>query len=183
MLDLYIIRGKPSATDPTADPRLPQGRGIGPLFEGLMAYRIHQDNLLWERTNTLIAVQAGLFAGAYALHTYPKVVALVLLAGAILSSFLFLIMLRHVAHRDANDIVMHKIFAVLADGSAVSGEGLRLSVPVMRRAPVKASYLLRGVALFFIVFDLYVAAVFLGCLGPPGFLGLPSHWPVVAISN
>jgi hypothetical protein len=149
----------------------PQHPEIGSLFDGMMAYWIHQDQLLWERANTLIAVQAGLFTGAYALSNRPRVMASLLLAGAVLSLALFLVMLRHVAHRDANDVVMHRIFGILADGSPVAGEALMLGAPWTCRAPVKASYILRGAAIFFILFDVYLAGLFFKWWPPLIFFG------------
>lgn len=163
-------------SDPAASASL--RRDLGPLFQGLMANWIHQDHLLWERANTMIAVQAGLFAGAYALHSYPKVVACVFLAGAGLSLALFLIMLRHIAHRDANSSAMRKTFVALTKDSAIAGEALVLATPATWRAPVKASYILRGAAIFFIAFDLYLIGIFLGWWATPSFLGLPVGWPL-----
>ena len=164
----------------TSDPaaHAPQRRELGPLFQGLMANWTHQDRLLWERANTMIAVQAGLFAGAYALRNYPKVMACVFFAGAVLSLALFLIMLRHVAHRDSNSLVMCKTFVALTNDSAIAGETLIQGTPATWRAPVKASYILRSVALFFIVFDFYLIGIVLGWWATPSFLGLPFGWPL-----
>lgn len=162
-------------TDVTA--ASPPRRELGPLFQGLMAYWTHQDRLLWERTNTLVAVQAGLFAGVYALKGYPHVMAYALFAGAGLSLALFLVILRHVAHREANDAAMKRVFGAIAADSPVAEHVLQLNVPVTWRAPVKASYILRGAALFFIAFDLYLAGVFLGWWCVPHFMGLPAGWP------
>jgi hypothetical protein len=176
MLDFYIVRVPVSNTEETK-PASNHFDGVGSLFEGLMAFWVHQNQLLWDRTNTLIAVQAGLLAGSYALRQQPRLAGSIFVAGAFFSLMLYLIILRHIVHRDCNNPLMKQIFTALVSQTLLANSTFTLSVPVSWRAPVKASGILIGSAVFFLFFDLYLAGLFWGMWSPPEFLDLPPGWP------
>lgn len=61
-------------------------------------FSMHQDNLFWSRTQTLIAVQGGTLAGAFAVKDYDALWLPLLVFGAVLTGLLLA-----TAERDQND--------------------------------------------------------------------------------
>lgn len=63
-------------------------------------FSIHQDNLVWSRTQTLIAIQGGVLAGAYAVQCSLLLAVPLLLLGIALTVILWIIVERDQDHRD-----------------------------------------------------------------------------------
>ena len=61
------------------------------VYRALMAHRIHQDELLWSRVQTLIAVQGAILTGSYLVRSY-WLGPLIDFAGDLLTSFIGLIL-------------------------------------------------------------------------------------------
>lgn len=68
--------------------------GIVGLYQALTEHRIHQDQLLWSRVQTLHLIQAGILGGSFALRfssSIPVFGGILLILGGFLTFFLFLI--------------------------------------------------------------------------------------------
>ncbi len=65
------------------------------------AFSIHQDNLVWSRSQTLIAIQGGTLAGAYGLRATPELSLPLLGLGLALTVLLWIVVERDQNHRDA----------------------------------------------------------------------------------
>ena len=65
------------------------------------AYSIHQDNLVWSRSQTLIAIQGGALAGAFSLRSHLELAWPWLILGAVLTLLLWGIAERDQNQRDA----------------------------------------------------------------------------------
>ncbi|HEY5707473.1 MAG TPA: hypothetical protein VIS96_18085 [Terrimicrobiaceae bacterium] len=87
---------------PEQAPELPsRTEGQGSLYEALLAHALHQDRLVWDVSQMLIAVQGGVLISGYALRSHWFAVAILLL-GAFLTLFLLALVRKHELDRDVN---------------------------------------------------------------------------------
>ena len=87
----------------------------GAFFSALMFHWIHEDQIIWGHTKTLIAIQAGVIGGAYSIHEKSGTAAIVLLGlGMLLTVVLLLIMRHNKQTRDLNVKLINKIGEELA---------------------------------------------------------------------
>jgi hypothetical protein len=86
----------PESTLPVEKPMVPSENEV---FRLLGTYWIYQDQIGWSRTQTLVAVEAGVLAGAFAKAGALSVVILIL--GALLVGYLYRLILRDWQIRDS----------------------------------------------------------------------------------
>jgi hypothetical protein len=92
------------------------GATLAQLFDTLLAHCLNQNDMMWSRTQLLIAVQGGVIVAAYYLSTFPSGLSLacyVLVGGAILTALMTLLAIEDQQDRDANREVMDKIYLEL----------------------------------------------------------------------
>ena len=78
------------------------------MYQALVTLYIHQNQLFWGNTRTLIAIQGAVIASGYVLrHSWLGPV--IMFLGAILTALLLLIVIKHENDRDANLEVLDKL--------------------------------------------------------------------------
>lgn len=138
------------------------------LYQALMAYFLHQDQIYWSYSQLLIAVQAGALAAGYATRTNwlgPTV----LLLGALLSFLVLLLVLKAGWDRDVNLHVLDKLARdLLADPvkSELRDEGRQEPFIRFGATPprwfqfARGRYILIGVLIGLIILDVLLACLF-----------------------
>jgi hypothetical protein len=121
------------------------------FFRALMAYYIHQNQLMWSRVQILIAIQAGVLGGAYTLRKLVVIDVVMLVFGALLTVFLLFMMRRDEQIRDANIGLLESM------ARSFSGTPFQLRPPPSGPARFRASVISRFAFYLFIVVDIVVA--------------------------
>jgi len=93
------------------------------VYRALMAHRIHQDELLWSRVQTLIAVQGAILTGSYLVRSY-WLGPLIAFAGALLTSFIGLLLCWDDQDQKVNQSLMDELAKEWAVGSSKTYPGL-----------------------------------------------------------
>jgi hypothetical protein len=94
----------------------PKSTGDSGFFRALISYYIHQDQLMWSRTQILIATQGGFLAGSYSLIGKNDWVAFLMpLSAALFTLLLSAVIKLDMSDRDVNLKLMDKIAEELSN--------------------------------------------------------------------
>ncbi len=138
----------------------PRTEGQGSLYEALMAHVLHQDRLVWDVSQVLIAVQGGVLLAGYSLRPHWLSVAILLL-GAFLTLLLLALVRKHELDRDINRRVMDRLAESLLPDS-LKGELrqpnttepiVRISAPASH-SHMRGRFILRSVIYMLIAIDI-----------------------------
>jgi hypothetical protein len=143
------------------------------LYSALMAYYIHQDRLLWSRTQLLIAVQAAVLATGFSQRGHWLALA-IMLFGALLTFLITVLVIKDQADRDVNLPIIDRLAdELLPDGikDKLHQEGndtrVRLTSTPRYRF-VRGRYIIKGVLIMFIFVDILLGVLYTwaSCLFP-----------------
>jgi hypothetical protein len=123
------------------------------LYSALMARYLHQDRLLWSRTQLLIVVQAGILAAGFSQRGHWFAFALMFF-GALLTLLILSIVLKDERDRDVNNHIMYE----LAD------ERIRLTADppfgFIGRWFMRGGRIIKGVLILFFIIDIVLGALY-----------------------
>ncbi len=89
-----------------------QTDSISGLYQSLVQHKIHQDQLLWSRIQTVSAIQVGVIGGGFAIHSAWKDLPLgggLLVIGGLLTLVLFYLIIGDYADMEVNDDIMKRL--------------------------------------------------------------------------
>lgn len=89
-----------------------QAEDISGLYQSLVQHKIHQDQLLWSRIQTVSAIQVGVIGGGFAIHSAWKDLPLgggLLVIGGLLTLVLFYLIIGDYADMEVNDDIMKRL--------------------------------------------------------------------------
>jgi hypothetical protein len=137
------------------------------LYEALMAFFMHQDRLVWDITQLLIAAQGGVLASSFILRRHWSG-PIILLFGAFLTLVLLALQERCASDRDVNLALMDKLADRLLPDSIkedLQREGKAASVRVGATAPrwyatLRGRFARRTVLIVFILGDVLLAGLY-----------------------
>ena len=120
----------------TATPRTPSGSSQdATLYAAVLRHYLHQDAILWSRVQVLLAIQAGVLAGAVALRTNAFVAAAVLLLGAFFTLLLLLLGLKDELDRDINLPLLDALARRITAAAPFPDLALDLRTPIRMASP------------------------------------------------
>jgi hypothetical protein len=127
------------------------------LFGSVLSFYAHRDQLMWSRTQIVIAVQAATLGGSYNLGSGDLFLAVsVLLLGATLSVIAILMMARDQELREANAPLLRELGQRLSTKAGLSRDReFRLGTS----GPIRASFLAFSVTAMFVVVDALYATL------------------------
>jgi hypothetical protein len=79
------------------------------FFDALMQQYIHQNGLLWNRVQTLYAIQTAVIVGAFAAKDLPAASTVLLVAGIFFTALQMYIMYRDIKVRDCNKTILETL--------------------------------------------------------------------------
>lgn len=150
------------------------------LYSALMAHYLHQDHLLWSRTQLLIAVQAAVLATGFSQRGHWLAPA-IMLFGALLTFLIMLLVIKDRADRNVNLPIMDKLSdALLPDGikdelrqekkatNIQLTKTLRFRFICGRYITIRGWYIIKSVLIMFIFIDILLAVLYnwASCLFP-----------------
>ena len=93
------------------------------LFASTLSFYAHRDNLMWSRTQIIIAVQAAVIGGAYVLGHRELVLAVcLLLLGVALTIIAMFLMARDEELREANTPLLKALGSKLSASAGCTGD-------------------------------------------------------------
>jgi hypothetical protein len=137
------------------------------LYSALMAHYLHQDRLLWSRTQLLIAVQAAILAAGFSQRSHWLAPA-IMLFGALLTFLILILVIKDQADRDANLPIMDKLADDLLPDrikDKLHQEGKDPPIRLTTTLPpwvafIRGRYVIKGVLIIFIFIDILLAALY-----------------------
>lgn len=164
--------GQPTHTETNNRPDADRQQGSA-LYSALMAHYLHQDHLLWSRTQLLIALQVAILAVGYSQRCLWLAPA-IMLFGALVTFLIMILVIKDQADRDVNLPIMDKLADELLPNEIkdkLFQEGndthIRLTTTLRSRF-IRGRYILKGVLMLFIFIDILLAALYTwaSCLFP-----------------
>lgn len=155
-----------------ADKAAPPDHADSGFYAALLSHALHQDALLWSRTQLLTAVQAAILASSYALRTTWLALAL-LTMGAVLTVLIAILVEKDQRDRDVNQHILDALADRLLPGdlkASLTAAGaqppqVRISTRAPRWLPLmKGRIIIRLILWGFVAID--VGLVVLGLLWP-----------------
>ena len=128
------------------------------FFRALLGYYQHQDNLLWNRLQTIGVIQIAGLGAAYGLKSNRLVSMLLILFGLMLSILIFLLMKRDEMIRDSNLALVDKIVNQLAKPY---NENFRMTVKPKWPAPFRGKTVLLIMMLLLLSANILTAIIIL----------------------
>lgn len=128
---------------------------ISGLYQSLVQHKIHQDQLLWNRVQTVYALQAALLSSGFALHSWDQSVvggSLLVFAGLATLCLLFLI-IGDYADMKVNEPIMNKLAKRLLCTSGILDKIEWTDRTVWHRKLVRGHHLIYSIMVVFIVLD------------------------------
>ncbi len=141
--------------------------GAGSLYRALVALWSHHERMLWSRVQTLIAVQAAVIGGSYAIGNH-QLAGLFMVAGAVLSLVVYELVSKDLLDRDANLAVINELGIALlpraieetSSTDPECGPQIQMQAePPAWRPFMRSRYLIRIVVWSFITFDITLAVL------------------------
>lgn len=142
--------------------------GIATLHQTLMAHATHQDNLLWGRIQTLVAIQAASIAASYAMRETRWLASSIMMAAALFTVVVVMFVKLDAADRNINFRLMDELAKMIVPVDVARAAGLPADAEYVvgftapRKAwRPKARQLLYVAFTLFIVADLLLAAAYI----------------------
>ena len=133
------------------------------FYGTLMTYALHQNGLMWSRTQLLTAVQAAILSASYVVRDTPWLNAGILLLGVVLTVGVLLLVYKDVKLREVNEQLM-KVLAERMIPKSIKDELERGGAPSSVRFTlgpkdgwrwtlIRGRYILYAAMILFIVID------------------------------
>ena len=130
------------------------------FFRALISYYIHQDQLMWNRTQILIAIQGGSLAGSYSLIGKNNWVAFLILLSAVLFTLLLLAVIkRDIDARDVNLQLIDKIAEELSKPYEGDGVPCFRLIPKPKWSTLRGKFALLVVVCLLLLIDIVMSSV------------------------
>jgi hypothetical protein len=132
---------------------------LATLYSALVAMYLHQDRLLWSRTQLLIAIQGAVLAAGFSLRSKWFAPAIMLL-GALLTFLIMVLVIKDQADRDVNLPLLKKL-----NEESVPERLKNLGPVKLTSEPpfnlMRGRYIIKIVLIIFILIDILLAVLFI----------------------
>ena len=141
-----------------------RSHNISGLYQSLMQHKIHQDQLLWNRIQTLHAIQAAVIGGGFTAHYYWHNSLLggwCLVIGGVVTLILLLLVLGDYADMKVNESIMKELARRLLP-SSIRGPVKWVDETVWyRKHFVRGHYMIYATIVLLILVDFVAGALML----------------------